>query len=133
LHEATGSSAPDGIAAVLIGLLVAGVGVQLARRNHDFLLGEPVAESTRARVETFLRQFPGVEDVRELVVTFVGPRQVRVLARVDVDDNLRGDEVERLVTSIEEGLEQESEFVVRVDVVPVGRPAPGTGTAATSS
>jgi cation diffusion facilitator family transporter len=133
LHEATGSSAPDGIAAVLIGLLVAGVGVQLARRNHDFLLGEPVAESTRERIETFLRQFPGVEDVRELVITFVGPRQVRVLARVDIDDNLRGDEVERLVTSIEEGLKEESEFVGRVDVVPVGRPAPGRGTATGSS
>jgi cation diffusion facilitator family transporter len=133
LHQATGSSAPDGIAAVLIGLLVAGVGVQLARRNHDFLLGEPVAASTRARIETFLRQFPGVEDIRELVVTFLGPRQVRVLARVDIDDNLRGDEVERLVTSIEEGLKQESEFVARVDVVAVGRPAPGGGTATSSN
>jgi hypothetical protein len=40
-----------------------------------------------------------------------------------------GDEVERLVTSIEEGLKQESEFVARVDVVPVGRPARGGGTA----
>ena len=38
LHQITGSPAPEAVAAVLIGLLLIGVGVQLARRNHDFLL-----------------------------------------------------------------------------------------------
>ena len=37
-HRITGSPAPEAAAAVLIGLLLIGVCVQLARRNHDFLL-----------------------------------------------------------------------------------------------
>jgi hypothetical protein len=58
--------------------------------------------------------------VRELLVTFVGPRRVWVLARVDIEDELRGDEVEELVRAIELGLQHQSEYIERVDVVPIG-------------
>jgi cation diffusion facilitator family transporter len=120
LHEVTGSSVPEGIAAVVIGVLLVGVGMQLARRNHDFLLGEQAPAAVKASVREFVATFPGVTSVRELFCTFVGPRQVWVLVRVDVDDGLRGDEVELHVRSIETDLRQLSAYVSRVDVVPVG-------------
>ena len=124
LHQITGSPIPDGIAAVLIGLLVAGVGVQLARRNRDFLLGEPAPPRARAEIDRFLVAFPGVVSVQELIVTFVGPRRLWVLARIDIDDALRGDAVERLVGQLESGLMRQSRFVVRVDIVPIGDQGP---------
>ena len=120
LHQLTGSTAPEAVPAILIGLLLVGVGVQLARRNHDFLLGEQASPVVKDEVSAFVVAYPGVVSVSELLVTFVGPRQVWVLARVDVDDRLRGDEVENLVRGIEVGLERQSEFIARVDVVPVG-------------
>ena len=120
LHQATGSSLPEAFAAVLIGILLVAVGAQLARRNHDFLLGEQAPPAVKADVRAFVTGYPGVIAVRELLVTFVGPRQLWVLARVDIDDNLRGDEVESLVRSIEAGLQQRSEYIARVDVVPIG-------------
>jgi cation diffusion facilitator family transporter len=124
LHQATGSPIPDGVAAVLIGLLVAGVAWQLARRNHDFLLGEQAPDAVRADIEGFLVAFPGVVGVRELLVTFVGPRRVWVLARVDIDDELRGVDVEALARSIESDLEAASPYVMRVDIVPIGAAPP---------
>ena len=120
LHQATGSSLPEAFAAVLIGILLVAVGAQLARRNHDFLLGEQAPPAVKADVRAFVTGYPGVIAVRELLVTFVGPRQLWVLARVDIDDNLRGDEVESLVRSIEAELQQRSEYIARVDVVPIG-------------
>ena len=120
LHQATGSSIPEGISAVLIGLLLIGVGLQLARRNRDFLLGEQAPESARAAVHTYLVNTAGIVSVRELLVTFIGPREVWVVARVDIDDALRGDQVEALARRVERGLVAESDYIGRVDVVPIG-------------
>ncbi len=120
LHQATGSSVPEGVAAVIIGVLLVGVGWQLARRNRDFLLGEQAPPSVVESVRTFLLAFPGVVSIQELLVTFIGPRQLWVVARVDIEDTLTGSQVERLARTIETGLQQESKFIRRVDVVPVG-------------
>ena len=120
LHQTTGSSIPEGVAAVLIGALLVGVGWQLARRNRDFLLGEQAPPSAIDAVRGFLLVFPGVVSIQELLVTFVGPRQLWVVARVDIDDALTGREVEQLARTIETGLQHESNFIRRVDVVPIG-------------
>ena len=60
LHQATGSSLPEAIAAVLIGVLLVAVGAQLARRNHDFLLGEQAPLAVKADVRAFVIGYPGV-------------------------------------------------------------------------
>ncbi len=119
-HQATGSSVPEGIGAVLIGLLLIGVGWQLARRNRDFLLGEQAPPSVIEAVREFLLIFPGVVSIEELLVTFVGPRQIWVVARLDIIDTLTGAEVEQLTRAIELGIEEESSLIRRVDVVSIG-------------
>ena len=58
--------------------------------------------------------------IRQLLVTFAGPGRLWVVARIDVDDGLRGSQVKALVRGIESGLKHESEDVYRVDVVPIG-------------
>lgn len=116
LHHTTGSAAPEGVAAVLIGVMLVGVGFQLARRNHDFLLGEQVSGAARARVEAFLGGHAGVASVVQLYMTFVGPRRVWILVRVRVDPQLDGDAVQRLLGELEHEMLERSEYVVRVDV-----------------
>jgi len=56
--------------------------------------------------------------VPDLIVTFLGPRQLWGLARVDIDDRLTGANVKSLVAEIERALTRDSRFVARVDVVP---------------
>jgi hypothetical protein len=62
-----------------------------------------------------------VTAIRDLLVTFVGPARVWIVARLDIDDDLSGAQVKALVRGIESGLKQESKDVYRIDVVPVGR------------
>jgi cation diffusion facilitator family transporter len=123
LHQVTGSTAPDAIAAIVIGLLVGSVGWLLARRNRDFLVGEPAPERLRRELCSVIASTEGVVSVVELLVTFVGPRQVWVTARVDIDDSLTGGEVERLVREVEKRLEAHSPFIARADIVTSGPPA----------
>jgi len=120
LNQLTGSSIYQGVAAVLISLLLIRVSLRLVMRNHDFLLGQPITPTDKERVQTFLLGYPGVTAVRQLIVTFIGPSQVWVIARLDIDDNLRGDQVKSLVSGIESALKLQSEDIYRVDVVPIG-------------
>lgn len=157
LNQITGSSIPQGIAAVLIALVLVRTSVLLIKRNHDFLVGawlltpaaplkgeadgstgaatssvgesaqssepagefftQPLQPSDEHRLRTFLVEYPGVIGISELLVTFLGPSRVWVIARLDVDDDLRGDQIKALVRGIESGLQRESENIYRVDVV----------------
>jgi cation diffusion facilitator family transporter len=120
LHQATGSSVPDGVAAIIIGIGLAFVAFVLAARNRAFLVGEQAPESLRQRLNESLRGIDEIDGVNDLVVTFVGPRRVHVLAGIDVRDDLSGDEVEALVRSSERTLRAASDVVTRVDLVPRG-------------
>jgi cation diffusion facilitator family transporter len=120
LSQLIRTSRPQGAAAVLIALLLIWVSSRMVRRNHDFLVGKPIPPADRERVRSFLLGYPGVTEVGELVVTYVGPEQVWVLARVDVAADLSSGEVTRLVRGIEVDLGKQSSFIFRVDVVPHG-------------
>jgi cation diffusion facilitator family transporter len=137
LNQITGSSIPQGIAAVIIGLALIGIGLRLVRRNHDFLVGawvstagesqnrniagftQPLRPAWGERARDFLLGYSGVTGIREILTTFVGPNQVWLVARVDIDDGLSGAQVESLVRGIESGMKR-LEYIYRVDVVPIG-------------
>ncbi|MEO7037921.1 MAG: cation diffusion facilitator family transporter [Polyangiaceae bacterium] len=121
LHQATGSAIPDGIAAIFIGLLLGFVALQLAARNGNILIGAQASADLRTRIATVIVAQPGILEITELLVTFVGPRQVWVVARVAIDDGLSGANVQQLVCSAEAVLKRGSPFIARVDIVPRGR------------
>lgn len=138
LNQITGSSIPQGVAAVLIGLVLIRVSLRLIKRSHDFLVGawllppataprtagddftQPLRTADEDQIRTFLLGYPGVTAIREVLVTFTGPGKVWVTARLDIDDGLTGAQVKALVRGIEWGMKRESEAVYRVDVVPMG-------------
>ncbi|MGD0240383.1 MAG: cation diffusion facilitator family transporter [Streptosporangiaceae bacterium] len=139
LNQITGSSIPQGVAAVLIALVMIRVSLRLVQRSHDFLVGawagaggpegrdvagltQPFRPAEEERVRAFLLGYPGVTAIHELLVTFVGPGRVWIVARVDIDDGLRGAQVKALARGIESGLRHGSEDVYRVDIVPLGEP-----------
>ena len=139
LNQITGSSLYQGAAAVLIAVVIIRVSLRLISRSHDFLVGawsgaaggpqgrdvagftQPFRPAEEETVRAFLLGYPGVTAIRELLVTFVGPGRVWIVARVDIDDALRGAQVKTLVRGIESGLKDESEIFYRVDIVPIGR------------
>jgi cation diffusion facilitator family transporter len=139
LNQITGSSIYQGVAAVLIALVLIRVSLRLIQRSHDFLVGawagaaggsqghdvagftQPLRPAEEERVRAFLLAYPGVTAIRELLFTFLGPGRVWFVARVDIDDGLGAAQVKSLVRGIESGMKHESKDVYRVDVVPIGR------------
>jgi cation diffusion facilitator family transporter len=143
LNQISGSSIPQGIAAVVVGVALILISLRLVRRTHDFLVGawvlpvapqEPSAVGSRAKLYTqpipehdlermraLVLGHTGVTAIRQMLFTFLGPSRMWVVARLDIDDTLSGEELKSLVSSIESGMKQASDQIYRVDVVPVGR------------
>jgi cation diffusion facilitator family transporter len=144
LNQITGSSIPQGVAAVLIALVLIRVSLRLIQRSHDFLVGswagaaggpqgndvagftQPLRPADEERVRAVLLAYPGVTAIRELLFTFVGPGQVWVVARINIEDGLRGAQVGALVRGIEMSMKHEAKEVYRVDVVPIGGAPPAS-------
>jgi cation diffusion facilitator family transporter len=137
LNQITGSSIPQGVAAVLIALVLIRVSLRLIQRSHDFLVGswagvdggpqgndvagftQPLRPADEERVRAVLLGYPGVTAIRELLFTFVGPGQVWIVARIGIDDGLPGSQVGALARGIESRMKHEAKEVYRVDVVPI--------------
>ncbi|HEV7719769.1 MAG TPA: cation diffusion facilitator family transporter, partial [Iamia sp.] len=90
LHQVTGSSAPDAVASILVGVLLAVVAVALVEQNRRFLVGQEADPAVRAAVVDALLADPDVDRVTHLRLEYVGPRRLSVVADVD----LTGDDPE---------------------------------------
>ena len=120
LHQLTGSAVPEAIAALVIGVLLGFVALQLAQRNGDILIGAQASAEIRKQIGASISAQAGIHAISELLVSFIGPRRAWVVARVAVDAGLSGADVETLARTVEEALQRESPFIARVDIVPRG-------------
>jgi cation diffusion facilitator family transporter len=92
-HQLTGSSTPDAVGSILVGVLLAAIATVLIDRNRDFLIGEEADPRVRAAAIRALLAEPEVARVTYLRLEVVGPRLVSVVGDVD----LTGDDTESKV------------------------------------
>jgi cation diffusion facilitator family transporter len=101
LHKMTGSGIWDGLASVAIGLLLVGVAISLGSSSKRNLIGESVPEDVRQGLTKVIADSAGVEAVVELLTMRLGPDDVLVAARVDVDDAATGGDLEQVADQVE--------------------------------
>src|SRR6185295_12660280 len=105
MHELTGVAAWDAVGSILVGLLLGVVAVLLIDRNRRFLTGEPGSAELREAAVARVEQLPDVAAVRYLGLEFIGPKQLFLVASVD----LTGDDAESSVARRLRRLERELE------------------------
>jgi cation diffusion facilitator family transporter len=90
LHQLTGSTVPDAIGSILVGVLLGVIALVLINRNRRFLVGQEADPRVRAAVIEQLLDQAEVARVTYLRLEVVGPRSVSVVGDVD----LTGDDPE---------------------------------------
>ncbi len=91
----------DGVASILIGLVLAGVAMLLARESKSLLIGEP---ADRELVDSILRHAAavgGVVRANGALTSHLSPDDIVVSLSLEFEDHLRVPELEEVVLEIE--------------------------------
>jgi cation diffusion facilitator family transporter len=106
----------DGVASLVIGLVLAVTAAFLAYECQSLLTGEGVDPEVRAGIRAVAMAEPGVIRLNELLTMHFGPQDVLVALSLDFDDLIPAGRVERAVTSIERRIKAAHPEVSRVFV-----------------
>ncbi|MFE3293265.1 cation diffusion facilitator family transporter [Rhodococcus sp. NPDC059234] len=105
LHQLTGSPVPDAIGSIAVGVLLGVIAVVLIDRNRRFLVGEEAAPQLQTAGLNTLLALPEVDRVTMLRMEYLGPRQVYLVASVDLTGDLAEHTVADILRSLETRLE----------------------------
>jgi cation diffusion facilitator family transporter len=82
LTQLTRSPIPDGLASILIGVLLAVVAIMLARTNASLIVGEAPGPILQAGIRAELESLSDVTNVLDVMAMYLGPSSLLVAARV---------------------------------------------------
>jgi cation diffusion facilitator family transporter len=91
----------DGLASILIGVVLAIVAFTLARTSRGLLLGEAASPKSRQAIRKAIESHPNVRKVVELLTMHLAPKQILINAHVNLRDDLVTDDIERTNEEIE--------------------------------
>lgn len=94
LSQLTGEEMWDGLASILIGVLLLFVAGTLAHSNVSLLVGRAVPRRIHEEIHDLIAALPSVERVDTLLTMQLGPEEVLVAAKVDFTDAVSGAEIE---------------------------------------
>jgi cation diffusion facilitator family transporter len=124
LHQLTGAAFWDGLASLLVGLVLTGVAYILGSSNKGLLIGQQADRRTVAALRDALAARPEVTSVVDLLTMTVGTDQVLLCARLDFDDALGAADVERACVEVDADLHERFPDLQEVFLEPVPRTDP---------
>jgi cation diffusion facilitator family transporter len=116
----TGNEHWDGIASVLIGLVLAGTAVTLLIEAKGLLIGEAADPALVKALRDCTESHAGVVKVHEVLTVHQAPDMVVAVISADFDDAISARDVERTVADIESRIAELFPVITRVYIRPMG-------------
>jgi cation diffusion facilitator family transporter len=113
LSQATGILIFDGIASVIIGLILIGTSIWLAYETKGLLIGESANQSVIRGIRDAL-QGSNIEHVNEVLTMHMGPDFILANISVDFKDSISAQQVENEVAQIDRVIKQKFPQIKRV-------------------
>jgi cation diffusion facilitator family transporter len=125
LGKLLGSNVPDGVASLLVGLLLAFTAFALAQPFADFLVGRSPPPTMLAQLRAIFAEEPAIERVLSLRGVYSGPEEVIVVAKVRPATNLQIEQLARAMDELDHRIRRELPIVadVFIDVSASGKEA----------
>ncbi|CCH02412.1 cation diffusion facilitator family transporter [Fibrella aestuarina BUZ 2] len=112
----------DGLASILIGLLLVGVAVVLARESKSLLLGEGVDPEVSRQLIALTESDPAVVRVSELATIYLGPEEITMVQSVAFQTNLTTDVLNEAIVRIHAAIQQQFPSIKHAFTQPVALP-----------
>jgi cation diffusion facilitator family transporter len=116
LTQVTGIAIFDGIASIMIGLILGGTAIWLAVETKGLLIGEGANRSVIASIRKITESFDEVEKVNELLTMHMGPEFILVNISIRFSRGQLTREIEAVIQEIDSAIKAEHAMVKRVFV-----------------
>ncbi|WP_110631806.1 cation diffusion facilitator family transporter [Salinicola salarius] len=116
LSQWTGILLFDGIASVIIGLLLGGTAIWLAKETKSLLIGESANQNVVENIRQLAGSADGVEGVNEVLTMHMGPNFILVNLSVRFARNTTAEQIERTIVRLDREIKQAHDSVKRVFV-----------------
>lgn len=108
----------DGVASMVIGLLLAATAWILAIETKSLLVGESATRSSRSKIRAAALSIPEVETVERLLTMHLGPEEILVNMDLGFDPGLSGEQMEELIRQVEVRIRESEPFATRIFIEP---------------
>ena len=104
----------DGIASIMIGVLLIFIACILAIECKGLLIGESADVNTINGIRSIVESYAGIEIINELLTMHMSPRDILVTLSVDFSPNLSSNNVEALISKIERDIKTSYPYIKRI-------------------
>ncbi|MGY3052080.1 cation diffusion facilitator family transporter [Pedobacter sp. UYEF25] len=108
----------DGLASLMVGVLLVLVSIILGRENRSLLMGEGLSKKIQEQVKITVGKDKSVLAVRRLLSTYQSPNEVLLVLSVDFNNDMKTQEIELSVARIKNLLKKEFDVIKHVVIEP---------------
>jgi len=114
LTQVTGIAVFDGMASILIGLILGGTAIWLAIETKGLLIGEGANKEVIASIRKLTESFEEVEKVNELLTMHMGPEFILVNISIRFKRGQKTRELEFVIQELDNCIKTEHQLVKRI-------------------
>lgn len=104
----------DGVASIIIGIILATTAALLAYECKGLLTGEAASDTVVSGIKWIIGENPYILHVNEVLTLHLGPNDVLLTVSLDFKDNLSSRQVEEAISSFETRIKEKFPEVTRV-------------------
>jgi cation diffusion facilitator family transporter len=116
LVDLTGILIFDGIASIIIGLILGGTAVWLAYETKGLLIGESANEMVIEGIREIILTYDGIDNLNEVLTMHMGPDFILVNVSIDFQDNIPARDLEDTIARMDTQIKEKFPTVKRIFV-----------------
>jgi divalent metal cation (Fe/Co/Zn/Cd) transporter len=116
LADITGIAVFDGIASIIIGLILGGTAIWLAYETKGLLIGESANKMVIEGIRKIILKFEGVDNINELLTMHMGPDFILVNVSIDFRNDIPAGKLEKLIADMDIQIKESFPTVKRIFV-----------------
>ena len=108
----------DGVASLLVGLLLIGVSIILARESRSLLMGEGIRKETKVRIAQIVEHDADVLKLMHILSTYQSPSEILLMLIVAFKPNLSTEQINEAISRIRNRVKDEYSLIHFVIIQP---------------
>jgi len=108
----------DGLASLLVGLLLVGVSIILARESRSLLMGEGISDTSKEKITLIAEKDPAVQKVMNIISVYESPEEILLMLIIAFQEDLDTQEINESIDRLRQEIKDEFKLMKFVIIQP---------------